>query len=86
VAVHSQLSVDDRGAGVGTHPAGAHDVTGAERLIGVVDIRRLEPLEQALVRFAAGREAGARVVACSVSELGARDPERARVPLRASRG
>lgn len=45
-------------------------------LVGVVDIRSAEPLEQALVRLAAGGEAAARVVARSVTERWARDPER----------
>jgi hypothetical protein len=45
-------------------------------LVGVVDIRSAEPLEQALVRLAAGGEAAARVVARSVTERWAWDPER----------
>src|SRR5918995_5111831 len=68
-AVHSQLGVDHRRARIVAHAARPHDVAGAERLLGMLDVRRTECLEEAPMRRETGVQAGTRVGPRSVAQL-----------------
>src|ERR671910_616048 len=68
-AVHSQLGVDHRRARIVAHAARPHDVAGAERLLGMLDLGGLECLEEASMRLEAGVQAGTRVGPSPVAQL-----------------